>query len=140
MVKSHNASLGASLLPGLVPVRRARGIRSARCGSTPTLKLAERHPVVHNLVVSNVPGPPVPLYLLGARIAAMYPLGPIFHGAGLNVTVMSIDGKLNVGLMSCPELAPELWDLADAFGPALDEMVKAARAKTRKRKATPART
>ncbi|MFD4181007.1 wax ester/triacylglycerol synthase family O-acyltransferase [Rhodococcus sp. NPDC058514] len=132
MVKSHNATLSASLLQDLSqfaapsafgPAMRAYG----------SLKLAERHPVVHNLVVSNVPGPPVPLYFLGAHITAMYPLGPIFHGAGLNVTVMSLDDQLNVGLMSCRELAPELWDLADAFGPALEELVKAARAKSRKR-------
>jgi len=76
------------------------------------LRLAERHPVVHNLVVSNVPGPPVPVYFMGARIEALYPLGPVFHGAGLNVTVMSNDGRMNVGLLACRELVPAVWDLA----------------------------
>jgi diacylglycerol O-acyltransferase len=77
------------------------------------LRLAERHPVVHNLVVSNVPGPPVPVYFMGARIEALYPLGPVFHGAGLNVTVMSNNGRMNVGLLACRELAPAVWDLAE---------------------------
>ena len=45
----------------------------------------------------------------------MYPLGPIFHGSGLNITVMSLNGKLDVGLISLPELLPDLWDLADDF-------------------------
>lgn len=55
-----------------------------------SLRLAEKHPVVHNLVISNVPGPPLPIYLLGARVTGMYPLGPVFHGCGLNVTVLSL--------------------------------------------------
>ncbi|MFC4602796.1 WS/DGAT/MGAT family O-acyltransferase [Rhodococcus kronopolitis] len=139
MVKSHNASLGASLLQDWSQFAAPTAFGGAmRVYSN--LKLAERHPVVHNLVVSNVPGPPIPLYLLGARISAMYPLGPIFHGAGLNVTAMSLAGRLNVGLVSCPELAPALWDLADGFGPALDELVTAARAETRKRARSRKRT
>ncbi|WP_072691060.1 WS/DGAT/MGAT family O-acyltransferase [Rhodococcus marinonascens] len=123
--KGHNEALGATLLQdwsqfaGQAVFGTAMRLYSA-------LGLAERHPVVHNLVISNVPGPPVPMYFLGALIKAMYPLGPIFHGAALNVTVMSLNGQLNVGLMSCPELAPQLWDLVDAFPRALEELVEAA--------------
>ncbi|MEC3977124.1 WS/DGAT/MGAT family O-acyltransferase [Amycolatopsis sp. H20-H5] len=90
------------------------------------LRLAEKHPVVHNLVVSNVPGPPMPLYLLGARITGLYPLGPVFHGAGLNVTVLSNAGKVDVGLIGAEELAGDLWPLADALPDALEELLKAA--------------
>ncbi|WP_020657901.1 WS/DGAT/MGAT family O-acyltransferase [Amycolatopsis benzoatilytica] len=90
------------------------------------LRLAERHPVVHNLIISNVPGPPVPLYLLGARITGIYPLGPVFHGAGLNVTVLSYDGTVGVGLLGAKELAKDLWPLADALPEALEELSKAA--------------
>ncbi len=71
------------------------------------LRLAEKHPVVHNLVISNVPGPPVPLYFMGARINALYPLGPVFHGAGLNITVMSNAGEVHVGAIACRESVPE---------------------------------
>lgn len=71
------------------------------------LGLADRLPVAHNLVISNVPGPPVPLYLAGARIDALYPLGPVFHGAGLNVTVLSNAGHLHVGVIACRESVPE---------------------------------
>jgi diacylglycerol O-acyltransferase len=67
----------------------------------------------------------MPLYFLGAEVKAMYPLGPIFHGSGLNITVMSLNGKLNVGLLSCPELLPDLWDLADKFRSGLDELLPA---------------
>ncbi|SEH48150.1 Diacylglycerol O-acyltransferase [Mycolicibacterium rutilum] len=78
---------------------------------------------IHNVVISNVPGPDVTLYAMGAKIDAMYPLGPIFHGSGLNITVMSLDGKLNVGIISCRKLVDDLWDLADSFEAELKELV-----------------
>ncbi|MBE1497087.1 WS/DGAT/MGAT family acyltransferase [Amycolatopsis lexingtonensis] len=90
------------------------------------LRLAEKHPVVHNLVVSNVPGPPMPLYFLGALVTGFYPLGPVFHGAGLNVTVLSNAGKVHVGLLGARELVKDLWPLADALPEALDQLLKAA--------------
>jgi WS/DGAT/MGAT family acyltransferase len=79
---------------------------------------------VHNLIVSNVPGPQATLYFLGCEVQAMYPLGPLFHGCGLNITVMSLDGKLNVGVVSCPDLLPDLWRLADDFDVALQELLE----------------
>jgi diacylglycerol O-acyltransferase len=89
------------------------------------LKLAEKGPVIHNLVISNVPGPPVPLYFMGARIDALYPLGPVFHGAGLNVTVMSSNGKMHVGLIGCRDAVPDIDDLAEGFKVELDELYAA---------------
>ncbi|MCQ4122292.1 WS/DGAT/MGAT family O-acyltransferase [Rhodococcus tibetensis] len=126
--KEHNETLGATLLQDWSQFI-GQSVFGTAMRLYSTLGLAERHPVVHNLVISNVPGPSDPLYFLGALIKAMYPLGPIFHGAGLNVTVMSLNGQLDIGLMSCPELAPQLWDLADAFPDALDELAKAAAAR-----------
>ncbi|MBS4754314.1 wax ester/triacylglycerol synthase family O-acyltransferase [Nocardioides sp. zg-ZUI104] len=79
------------------------------------LRLAERHPVVHNLVISNVPGPPVPVYFMGARIEVLSPLGPVFHGAGLNVTVMSNAGRLHVGVIACRESMPDADALVRHF-------------------------
>lgn len=89
------------------------------------LRLAERAPVIHNLVISNVPGPPVPLYFVGARIDALYPLGPVFHGAGLNLTVMSNNGQMHIGAIACSELMPRPWDLIDQFPDELEAMRKA---------------
>jgi len=79
------------------------------------LKLPEKHPVVHNLVISNVPGPPVPLYFMGARIDGLYPLGPVFHGAGLNITVMSNNGQVHVGIIACRESMSDVDDLVKRF-------------------------
>ena len=70
---------------------------------------------MHNLVISNVPGPPVPLYFMGAHIVALYPLGPVFHGAGLNITVMSNNGEMHVGIIACHESMPDVDDLVQRF-------------------------
>ena len=89
------------------------------------LKLAEKGPVIHNLVISNVPGPPVPLYFMGAKIVGFYPLGPVFHGAGLNVTVMSTNGQMHVGLIACREAMPEIAALAAHFPEELEALYAA---------------
>ncbi|TLF53174.1 WS/DGAT/MGAT family O-acyltransferase [Nocardia cyriacigeorgica] len=94
-----------------------------------SLKLAEAHPVVHNLVVSNVPGPPMPLYFLGVRVDGMYPFGPVFHGAGLTVTVLSNCGDLDFGFIACRELVPDIGELADAVPAVIADLLAAARAR-----------
>jgi diacylglycerol O-acyltransferase len=81
---------------------------------------------VYNLIISNVPGPQAKLYFLGCEVEGMYPLGPLFHGCGLNITVMSLSGKLNVGVLSCPDLVPDLWRLADDFDVALEQLLECA--------------
>ncbi len=91
-----------------------------------TLRLADHHPVIHNLILSNVPGPPVPLYMAGARVVGFYPFGPITDGAALNVTVLSQDDRVGFGIITCPDLVPRAWDLAGAIPSALGELVDAA--------------
>ncbi|HVA03724.1 MAG TPA: wax ester/triacylglycerol synthase family O-acyltransferase [Acidimicrobiales bacterium] len=91
-----------------------------------TLRLADHHRVVHNLILSNVAGPPVPLYLAGAHVVGLYPFGPITDGAGLNVTVLSQGDRVGFGIITCPDLVPRVWDLAGAIPGALKELVEAA--------------
>jgi WS/DGAT/MGAT family acyltransferase len=86
------------------------------------LRLADRHRPVHNLVISNVPGPPVPLYAAGARVKGVVPLGPLMEGAGLNITVLSNMGNVDFGVIGCRELVPDIWDIADGFGSAVTEL------------------
>jgi WS/DGAT/MGAT family acyltransferase len=74
--------------------------------------LANRHRPIHNLVLSNVPGPRVPLYLGGARLEAAYPMGPVMEGAGLNLTVISYLDSMDFGFFVDSELVPDVWDLA----------------------------
>ncbi|MDA4110232.1 WS/DGAT/MGAT family O-acyltransferase [Mycolicibacterium holsaticum] len=86
-----------------------------------------KHAPIHNVVISNVAGPTAKLYAMGAEMKALYPLGPIFHGSGLNITVMSLSGKLNVGIITCRQLVDDLWDLADLFRSELRELVDRSR-------------
>jgi len=86
------------------------------------LHLSSLHPPLCNVLVSNVPGPPVPLYFAGARLDSLFPLGPIFDGVGLNITAVSCCDWMNVGLVGCPDHLPDLWNLAAALEPALEEL------------------
>ncbi len=65
----------------------------------------------YNLVVTNVPGPPMPIYLNGARMVASYPLVPLYGSQGLGIAIFSYDGGLYWGFNSCWDLMPDLHDL-----------------------------
>jgi diacylglycerol O-acyltransferase len=121
--KQHSAAIGATLLQDWSQFA-APAVFGVAMRFYASSRLTSAAPV-HNLVVSNVPGPQVPLFFLGAKVKAMYPLGPIFHGSGLNITVMSLNGSLDVGIISCPDLLPDLWDMADDFAAALKELLDA---------------
>ena len=85
-------------------------------------RIADRHRPIFNVTISNVPGPPFPLYSAGARLVAHYPMGPIFDGGGLNITVMSYLDHLDFGIVSCTDLIPDAWVLTDGLNDALDEL------------------
>ncbi|HET6952265.1 MAG TPA: wax ester/triacylglycerol synthase family O-acyltransferase [Acidimicrobiales bacterium] len=87
------------------------------------LNIADHHAPLHNLVVSNVPGPDLPLYLDGAELVAAYPMGPVSEGAGLNVTVLSYRDNVDFGLLAAAELVPDVWDMADHVDEAMAELV-----------------
>ncbi len=124
VAKQHSSAISASLLQDWTQFA-APAVFGVAMRVYAASKLTEAKPV-HNLVISNVPGPQIPLYFLGAEVKAMYPLGPLFHGSGLNITVTSLNGGLDVGLISCPELIPDLWDMADDFAVELADLVAAA--------------
>lgn len=90
-----------------------------------SLKLAERLPPIHNLILSNVPGPKKSLNLAGARLDALYALGPVMEGVGLNLTVLSYLEEVSFGFTVDQALMGDVWDLADHVGPALEELLRA---------------
>lgn len=78
-----------------------------------------------NVVISNVPGPQFPLYGVGARLLANYPVSAINDGVGLNMTVVSYNGNIDFGLLSCRQLMPDIWDLMDYVYESLLELKEA---------------
>ena len=95
------------------------------------LHIGERIDPICNLIVSSVPGPPATLYLGGARLVGLHPLGPIYSGLVLNITAMSCGDAMDVGLVACRGRLPDLWELADAIPGALEELADAVGAHAR---------
>lgn len=119
LAKQHSSTAGSALLQDwlqLAPGLLAIGMRFYKWSG-----LTERRPA-YNLSVSNVRGPETQSYLLGAAITGRYAFGPVVHGCGLDVIVMSLNGKLDIGLVSCSDLLPDLWDLAAGIPTALNEL------------------
>lgn len=88
--------------------------------------ISRRLPVVANVVVSNIPGPPIPLYVCGAKVTGIYAASVLLFYAGLNVTLMSYVDRIDFGLTTDPDLVEEPWEIADAIPDALVELMEAA--------------
>ena len=79
-------------------------------------------PRLFNLTITNVPGPQVPLYALGARLREALPLVPLFSGHALGIAICSVDGKLTFGLNADRASVPDLALLSDGIRAAFDEL------------------
>jgi WS/DGAT/MGAT family acyltransferase len=85
-------------------------------------KLAERLPALANVAISNVPGPPVPLYLAGARLRHYHPVSIVVHGLAFNITVQSYAGALEFGLTACRDVIAKPAIVAEAMAAAFQEL------------------
>jgi hypothetical protein len=83
---------------------------------------------IANVVISNVPGPQVPLYLAGAKMVGNYPLSIVVHGIALNITVQSYMGQLDFGLIACRRAMRDVDQLALQLHKALEILRTLARA------------
>jgi diacylglycerol O-acyltransferase len=101
--KAHHKSMSSDLLEqwaGLIPPW-VTSMGSRTIGAVGGMGLL---PPMSNVTISNVQGSPIPLYLAGAEVVGMYPLGPLLEGSGLNITVISHCDNLHIGLMGDPTL------------------------------------
>jgi hypothetical protein len=79
-----------------------------------------------NLVVTNVPGPQLPLYLAGRRMVDPFPMVPLVKNQGLGIALLSYAGKINFGLVGDFEVMWDLDDFADDVQESLTELAAAA--------------
>jgi WS/DGAT/MGAT family acyltransferase len=121
VMKERHKALPAQLLQDanhfIPPAVFARAARA-------TFSLATSSPgrPTWNLVISNVPGPQIPLYCAGARLDANYPVSVITDGMGLNMTVMSYCGHLDFGLVADRDQIPDLWKIIEWLRDSLEEL------------------
>jgi len=87
-------------------------------------EVLSRLPLPFNVIISNVAGPPTPLYVAGARALTYAPVSIPYHGCALNITVYSYDGKLFFGLTGARSALPDLRDLAEGVKREIDLLTR----------------
>jgi diacylglycerol O-acyltransferase / wax synthase len=125
--KGRMAGMKASM-PTDVPMLAAPWLVSALTSAAARSGLLNTIPPIANLIISNVPGSPVPLYFAGARLASFYPVSISIHSMALNVTVQSYAGRLDYGLIACRRAVPDINDLGDYLLAAHQELLERAQA------------
>ncbi len=123
--KVQQTVVGSDLFTGWAQsLAPAIATRASRLVSN--LRAFDHLPPMFNAIVSNIPGPDVPLYLAGSRLVAMYPLGPVIEGVGVNITVFSYSGAMYAGINACWDLVPDVGVVAAGLRDSLDALVKEA--------------
>ena len=117
-LKDSNYALGAEFLMNI-------GTWAPPTIHAMAARLAARSRLI-NLVVSNVPGPQVPMYIAGAKLLAQYPIMPIAESMGLSIAVTSLAGTMAFGITADWDTMPDIEFLAEAMGDSMDELRKAA--------------
>jgi diacylglycerol O-acyltransferase len=130
LMRTHDLLRGAKERHHAVPAEllqdATRFIPSALAAraSRVTLQLGSIGPVRPplNLVISNVPGPRMPMFCAGARLEAHYPVSVVVDGVGLNITVLSYRDHLDFGIVADRDQIDDAWPLLDGLRVALDEI------------------
>lgn len=119
--KERHRAMGPDLLElwaSLVPP----WLISAGAGFVSRFGFAGHLPPVFNLIISNVAGPSIPIYLAGAELTGVYPLGPLIEGAGLNITVLSQCDTLHIGVIGDPTIVKHPSAVASGIAQAVSDL------------------
>jgi diacylglycerol O-acyltransferase len=122
-VKDSGQAVGAQVLAELSGFAPATIISQAA-----RLQARQR---LFNLVVTNVPGPQIPLYALGREMEAIYPMVPLAQNTALGIAIMSYNGQLNFGLAADYDALTDLDTLAEELEAAIEEITAAAGSRPR---------
>jgi len=85
-------------------------------------RLGGHHRPFFNVTITNVPGPPMPIYAAGARIHSAFGMAPILDGLGLILVIISYFGRISIGISSCEQIVPDPENMAECFADSLDEL------------------
>ncbi len=119
--KIHHQAIGARTLSDysrFIPF----GLAGAGARLYTRAHLAEKLRPIFNLVITNVPGPQIPLYIAGARLLTNIGAAPLFDGMGLILPILSYAGQLTIGATSCREVMPDIDVFTSYLKDALDEL------------------
>lgn len=120
--KDQERLAGGDLLEGVTRALPPLLVRATMRGIG-RFRLFDLLPPPVNLAVSTVVVPDVSLWWAGREVSAIFPLGPVVDGVGLNVTAMTYRGTVYVGLVACPRQVPDIQGLAERLGESFDELV-----------------
>jgi diacylglycerol O-acyltransferase len=107
--------------PSLLAPWLVGGLAKAAYKTYTATGLSHRMPMPANLVISNVPGPQIPLYMAGARMLTFHPLSIVTHGLALNITIQTYAGQVDFGIVTAPNALPQVQELSDALTQAFEE-------------------
>jgi WS/DGAT/MGAT family acyltransferase len=118
--REHNAKVLQNIPRVLGPMALSFGGKMVSA-----FELMNRLPPIANLMVSSVPGPPIPLWMSGYRVASAAPVGPLIGSISLNITVLGFEENLEFGLLGCADQMPDLATLRDYILEEANELIAA---------------
>lgn len=116
--KLYSSALPANKITEFIPSETA----AAAVRLYTRTRLGGRHRPFFNLVITNVPGPPVPLYLAGARVSAHFGMAPVLDGLGLIIVVFTYAGRISFGLTAGAKILPDPEHLEKCFRQSLADL------------------
>jgi hypothetical protein len=114
-----------SVIPTDIPLLGVPWLLGALAALYGRSSVVDKLPILANVLISNVPGPPVPLYVDGLRMTGYWPLSIVEHGVGINITLLSYSGSLCFGFVVAKNAVPKASELAEDFMAAHAELKNA---------------